>query len=449
MVTYNRYREHFNATGLRFGKLVTDSCATCDRLVCLIKQMDDETEKEELQKEHREHLKEADMSYKMRTHDWEKAMEEETDPEDLPVSLRSIKGVQATCSDFMGNIQIPKLTAGEAFYKRKLKLFCYGIHLASLDQHQMYFWSEHEGKKTNNDILSVIHACLTDRATGHEALRLWNDNTTAQVKGWGTVRYLTDLAHPDGLHYYTRIDNMYPPVGHTYLENDRGFATISRAARKVKTIPSCGEYIKVAQKASWSNPAHCVVFGQDKHRDVSEYLVQFYHAVGSYRNTEGDKVYLDRIRWFNYGVGENAEGQLEAHPNEVWYRETFDQTQPWKKFSVARGQFVSHTRPLSDDRFDLYQQPLPIDRLKAKDLFDLSRKFLTAEYHTLYPAPVEESEDESSSSSSSTDSSDDEEEKASKSGAMDITDIDDGSMLVYDVDESTIGVGQVLAVDEK
>ena len=62
VVTYNRYRDQFNATGLRFGKLATDSCATCDRLVCLIKQADDEGEKGALQRQHRQHLKEADIS---------------------------------------------------------------------------------------------------------------------------------------------------------------------------------------------------------------------------------------------------------------------------------------------------------------------------------------------------------------------------------------------------
>jgi hypothetical protein len=316
----------------------------------------------------------------------------------------------------------------------------------------MYFWDEQEGQKTNNNILSAVHACLTDRSTGHEALHLWNDNTTAQMKGWGTVRYLADLAHPTGLHYYKRIDNLYPPVGHTFLENDRGFATISRAAKKVKTIPSCAEFMKVAETASWSNPAHCVAFEQAKHRDVSSYLKQFYNVAGSYHNTDGDKVYLDRIRWFNYGVGEEGD-ELVAHPNEVWYRESFDQTQPWKKISVARSNSTSDPLPLSDASFNLYEGPLPIDRLKAKDLFDMSRKFLTAQYHALYPpapveAPVEVEDDEeepsSSSSSTASSSSSDAEEKE-----FDITDVEDGSMIVYDMDDDTIALGQVLAIDEE
>jgi hypothetical protein len=137
---------------------------------------------------------------------------------------------------------------------------------------------------------------------------------------------------------------------------------------------------------------------------------------------------LDKIRWFNYGVGEEGD-ELVAHPTEVWYRESFDQSQPWKKIIVARSQSTSDPLPLSDASFNLYERPLPIDRLKAKDLFDMSHKFLTAQYHPLYPAPVEapveveEEEEELSSSSSSTASSSSEEEEK----AFDITDVEDGS----------------------
>lgn len=214
----------------------------------------------------------------------------------------------------------------------------------------------------------------------------------------------------------------------------------------------------MAKEASWSNPAHCVSFSRNKHRDVGRYLEQFYSAAGGYQNTEGETVYLAKIRWFNYGVGENGEGALEAHPNEVWYRESFDQGEPWKKISLRRGQSVSHPRPLSDARFDLYDEPLTINRLKAKDLHDLARKFLAAKHHDLYPPPPEEesTSGESSSSSDSSSSDDAEEKTAALKQAqprarvvLDIADVDSNSMIVYDLDEDRIAIGQVLAVDEK
>ena len=103
----------------------------------------------------------------------------------------------------------------------------YGIYIASLDQHQMYFWvravstrssfsrptftttqDEKEGKKTPNNILSAVHACLQDRATGCEALHWWSDNTTAQLKCWATIRYCVDICHPAGFYFFKRVDHL-------------------------------------------------------------------------------------------------------------------------------------------------------------------------------------------------------------------------------------------------
>jgi hypothetical protein len=108
----------------------------------------DDEKKKSLEAEHAKHLKLADVAYKMRVdtyivlllgktrvkqgrqknnichqqaYDKQRALEQETDQGSMPLAFRSQRGVETITSDFMGNICIPKLSAGEAFYKRKLR----------------------------------------------------------------------------------------------------------------------------------------------------------------------------------------------------------------------------------------------------------------------------------------------------------------------------------------
>jgi hypothetical protein len=389
-VTYQRYLDHFHATGLRFGKLRLDTCGACDQFVLQAKGAEDDEEKQRIHALHQEHLTMADLAYKMRAQDLNTALDDGgLKPVDLPLPLRSVRGVETICSDYMGNLCVPKLSAGESYYKRKLKLFNYGIHVASLDQHQMYFYDEKEGRKTSNDILSAVHANFTNRATGREACHWWADNTKAQVKTWKTVRYVHALTHPEGLYHFKRLDQLYPPVGHTLLPNDVGFGGISRAAKRRPMIPTSKAYMAVAQKASTANPHNCVWFDREKHRDVSGYLSQWYNCKKrGYVNTDGDQVLLDTVRWFNYGIGEEGEhGELVSHPAEVWYRHSFDPAEPWKKIAIERRP-CARPKPLAHPSFTLYTEPLEVDPKKVKDLHSLAVKFLAPKYHALYPAPV-------------------------------------------------------------
>lgn len=103
---------------------------------------------------------------------------------------------------------------------------------------------------------------------------------------------------------------------------------MSRAYKKQQTIASSADFLSVAKKASWANPAHCTWLDQDQHRDFSLYLNQFYSQQKGYSDTEGTKVNLARLRWLNFGIGEEN-GVLVAHPDEVWFRESYDKSEPW------------------------------------------------------------------------------------------------------------------------
>jgi hypothetical protein len=91
---------------------------------------------------------------------------------------------------------------------------------------------------------------------------------------------------------------------------------------------------------------------------------------------------LSQVRWFNYGVGEGAGGQLESHPGEVWYRLSLDPAEAWKKISLNRR--AIGVGLISDPAYGLYAAALPMEPEKVKDLAKF-KQWLPSEFHSLYP----------------------------------------------------------------
>jgi hypothetical protein len=198
---------------------------------------------------------------------------------------------------------------------------------------------------------------------------MWSDNTYAQLKCFLTLLFMQEIVHPDGFHIYKKVNWFLPPVGHTYLEADRGFAQMARAAGRHRTIPSVEAFVNIAKTASPSNPAHCVQLEQKTFRDMTAYLTQFYSKKRSYKTTTGEKVMLRDVRWLNFGYGTVGNRQV-AHHDEIWFRTDYDRSTPWKKIAIPRTA-NANARPLDDPAFQLFEGPLPLVYAKQKDLHTL------------------------------------------------------------------------------
>jgi hypothetical protein len=81
-----------------------------------------------------------------------------------------------------------------------------------------------------------------------------------------------------------------------------------------------------------------------------------------------------------------------SHAAEVWYRHTYDPTEPWKKIALERRPCAA-PKALAHASFTLYPDgPLEVDPKKAKDLHALAVKYLEPKHHALYPPPVADSD---------------------------------------------------------
>jgi hypothetical protein len=142
--------------------------------------------------------------------------------------------------------------------------------------------------------------------------------------------------------------------------------------------------MKLAGKAK--RPAfHTMWMEQPLFRDWGSYLGQLYDTPPDnkqWKNTQGDAVRFSKVRWFNFGVGEDRHGKLVRHANQ-WYRYALDPQEPWKQIKLVRHNFVLD---IDDAEFLLYPKQLTLDPKKVADLAKM-KQWIPREFHSLYPDP--------------------------------------------------------------
>ena len=64
----------------------------------------------------------------------------------------------------------------------------------------------------------------------------------------------------------------------------------------------------------------------------------------------------------NFGWGEDSDGQMVHHPEEVWFHHSFSTDEPWRKVRVTTSAQVNLQPSI------LHESPLPLNPNKVKDL---------------------------------------------------------------------------------
>ena len=85
------------------------------------------------------------------------------------------------------------------------------------------------------------------------------------------------------------------------------------------------------------------------------------------KDNNGDPFRIREVHWLNFGWGEDSDGQMVHHPEEVWFRNSFSTDEPWKKVRVTTSEQVNLQPSI------LYESQLPLNPNKVKDLQKLAR----------------------------------------------------------------------------
>ena len=414
---------------LRFGKIVVDSCATCDAFRLKIAAEESPTERAKLEKKWADHKEVADGYYCARRADEARTKKEfeDWDPS-FQSSFCSFRGMDTQCQDAAGTLRIPRISSGQAYYKRILPLTMYCMYSAGTSRATMCGWQENEGKKGANEIISAEHYHHMNHGTGSEALELWEDMCLGQIFNWDGTMYHCHITDPDSpMHMYGRIDEKALEVGHSYSGVDRLFGQAQRAAKQIPVIADAEDWFKIYRECNKKDPFHVHHMEQKEFRDWHSYLTQYYIKSG--KDFEGLKMAFQGAHWRNYGYGpelcSDGEVRIVHHPGEVWFKYDLDVRTPWVKVDLRRNatkkfqgfivagddgiitniltcdlpDLKEEPDGIDDERFDLYDGPIPISKAKYDDLVSLC-EYLPVEkrqqyYDLVYDASIVDPGDES------------------------------------------------------
>jgi hypothetical protein len=346
---YGKHLQTFNQYALTFAAYQTDTSHTCDMLK---EKLAADPENEDLRKTKAVHLRQADMAYKMQQQNRENSGDQ----------------THAIWGDMMSVGQMPTCPTGASFYLRKLKVCNEYFYSASRNQQSMFIWSQIQGKKGTNDVVSGLHKCLETVPDTCTHLISWFDGTSSQLKNTSTLLYLlhrTDSTSP--LYQFERISLKYAPPGHTYMACDRAFGSVSKQMTRRAVIGDPKSILKVINDcknttAQWLDRNSISIGG-------ATYLGHYYSPDRDFIRVD-DEPLLMKARFFSFGFTqvEDQESRqtvlVQNCPNEIRIRLVFDNGSEWKSFRVQQ----KHPRRASThDAVVAYPQPLHIKTRKESN----------------------------------------------------------------------------------
>lgn len=235
------FRTRFN---LAFGHPRTDVCSTCQKFDQAIDARGPDAQEQKLQKNL--HLLRAQKFYKS-------LKESGSNP-----------AVLCAAFDLQQNMPLPRTNVGEAYYKRQLWLYNFGVVIhrtkkkkqKSNSQNKrnifLYSWLESDGGRGSNAICSAMthffrkirKRSLRNRYT---ALHLYCDSCPGQNKNVSMLslllRYVNSKFCP-----FQRVLVTFPIPGHSYLPADRVFGRIEKLLRPHAEILTPAGYHSILQQ---------------------------------------------------------------------------------------------------------------------------------------------------------------------------------------------------------
>lgn len=126
-------------------------------------------------------------------------------------------------------------------------------------------------------------------------------------------------------------------------------------------------------------------------RKWKDYLSEKYTIAK--KDQEGKPLRIREIQWMNFGWGEDGDGLMVYHPDEVWFRNSFSIDEPWKKVEITTSAQVDSQPSI------LYESPLLLNPNKVKDLQKMARKHIAEPERDFYmslksSAAIQDSDDD-------------------------------------------------------
>lgn len=121
---------------------------------------------------------------------------------------------------------LPKITTGEAYYKRQISCYNLGLYNFRTQKSVMYLWNESIASRGPNEIASCVLNYIETHNIKKE-LVAWSDSCGGQNRNFKIAAiWLYIVQNPK--FKIKKVIHKFPEVGHSFLPNDSEFSDIER-----------------------------------------------------------------------------------------------------------------------------------------------------------------------------------------------------------------------------
>lgn len=226
----NYVNNHYN---IGFGTPLTDMCSDCLKTQEKLKTEENQSIRKELMLANRVHKLKAQAFY------WYLKME--------------CNNIQCFSFDCQKNLALPKLADQSAYFSQQFNLYNFTVVKGSSGTQlnpetvASYLWTDAHLPKNSSVIASAIFDVLTKFNFSEEitTVRLFADGCAGQNKNSIVIGMLAAWLCKLAPNNISKIEFIFPVVGHSYMPPDRVFGLIERKVKKKSAITNPEEYYKL------------------------------------------------------------------------------------------------------------------------------------------------------------------------------------------------------------
>lgn len=144
--------------------------------------------------------------------------------------------------DYSQNHPIPKLNVNNQFYKRMFWLYCFNIHVFNDDSSFLYAFTECDGVKNPNSVISFLYDCLKkqiQKFPNVSTVVLLSDATGGQNRNFLMSKFTSWFARV----FKMDLIQIFPVRGHSFSQCDRNFGLVRNKIKNQEMIGNPKPYL--------------------------------------------------------------------------------------------------------------------------------------------------------------------------------------------------------------
>jgi len=273
---------------------------------------------------------------------------------------------------------LPFLQTNEAYYKRQLSVYNFGIHDCGSGKGYFHMWHEACASRGSAEIASCLWVWLNKMKSEYQQhqstfpsnLIAYSDSCGGQNRNIIIAVFWMHVLH--ALHLDC-IDHIFMVSGHSFLPCDEDFGVDEKQKRKSEPVFTLHEWMELALRARKSNKFD--VMEMEQFLDFKQLVRQ---CVNRKVNANGEKVEWLRIRWMRFVKAiPGTSGFILHYKYSVDDEEEFEVVDMTRKGRRGR----CHTR--IDELPNMYPAGRSISAAKFSDLKSLL-KYVPPTHHPFY-----------------------------------------------------------------